>query len=333
VVARRTGDSAADRFAEVALRMATFCRGMAGDSGHLPTIGDDDGGQLFPICERAAADATSSLAVAATLLDRPDLAVSGPCEEAFWFCGQSVAPAASTPTSTLFRDTGYAVLRHGARHAILDAGPHGFMNGGHAHADALSLVLSVDDRPVLIDPGTATYTTDPVRRDRFRSTAMHNTVEIDGKPQAVPAGPFHWATRVDARVDVWRTNGTVDFGEASHDAYAPVMHRRAILSLGDGLWLVADHVLGSGARQADAYWHLDPAWTLGRPPDGTVRLLHPDDLAAALASTAAACDWFHGDAEGLGWCAPVYGQSRPARGAVLDRDGNRDRSHPGAPGD
>ena len=70
---------------------------------------------------------------------------------------------------------------------MFDCGRHGFLNGGHAHSDALSVVLTVAGRALLVDPGTATYTMDPEMRDRFRGTAMHNTVLVNGRPQADPA--------------------------------------------------------------------------------------------------------------------------------------------------
>ena len=56
--------------------------------------------------------------------------------------------------SRLFPDTGYVVMRdNGGSHAVFDVGEHGYMNGGHAHADALSLTLSLEGRPFLVDPG------------------------------------------------------------------------------------------------------------------------------------------------------------------------------------
>ena len=73
---------------------------------------------------------------------------------------------------------------------MLDAGPHGYRNGGHAHADALSLTLSIDGRPLLIDPGTSTYTMDSQLRDGMRSTASHNTVNVDGRSQSKPTARF-----------------------------------------------------------------------------------------------------------------------------------------------
>ena len=94
-------------------------------------------------------------------------------------------------------------------HAVLDAGPHGYQNGGHAHADALSLTLSIDGHPLLIDPGTSTYTMDSPLRDDMRSTASHNTVTLDGRSQSVPDGPFHWQSTVDARVAACRRNRCV----------------------------------------------------------------------------------------------------------------------------
>lgn len=312
VVARRTGDPAAAQFEEVAGRMAEYCRAMAGDDGCLPTIGDDDGGLLFPICGRRPYDASDSLALAAVLLNRPGLAVGDAPEEVFWMTGGApvgaAAPADSRDfASQWFPATGYAVIRRAGVRAILDAGRHGFMNAGHAHADALSVVLSIDGRALLIDPGTATYTMNADTRDRFRSTAMHNTVVVDGRPQSIPSGPFHWESRANARVHAWRPGPALTFVEAEHDGYLPVVHRRAVLTDGT-VWLVADHVLGAGSHDAAAYWHFDPAWTLMPDAAGEARLAHRDGSFAAIASTAGGLRHFHGDDTGLGWCAPVYGQ-------------------------
>jgi hypothetical protein len=336
-VARRTGDAAAVPFADVVSRLAFFCRAMADDHGRLPTIGDDDGGLLFPMCGREPADARDSLCLAAALLGNSELAVGEPPEEVFWMLGGDatglVQPRAVTPPSQMFPATGYAVLRTSRDHAIVDAGPHGFLNGGHAHADALSLVLSVGRRPLLIDPGTATYTMDPALRDRFRSTAMHNTVVVDARSQSEPAGPFHWASRANARVTCWRpadrnraagqtqpspsrpvpaypTGTDIEYVEAEHDGYLPLVHRRGVLRVDAGSWLIADHLLGTGHHQLDAYWHLHPAWALDWSAEA--RVVDDLGLPVTFASTARHWQHFRGDAEGLGWCAPIYGQRVPS---------------------
>jgi hypothetical protein len=316
-IARRTHDPAAGPFAEVASRLATFCRAMADKAGRLPTIGDDDGGLLFPLCRRPAADVGDSLSLAAALLDRPDLAIGPPGEEVLWMLGgdRTALPTAEPggePQSLLFPDSGYAVLRSAAGHAVFDAGQHGFLNGGHAHADALSLVLSVYGRPLLIDPGTASYTTDTRVRDRFRSTQMHNTVAIDGRSQSVPSGPFHWQSTANAQVGRWRSQAQFDFIEAEHDGYLPMIHRRTVLRGPDELWLVADHVLGTERHRIDAHWHLDPSWAPTEISTHVVRLSHPDGIWANVASTAGELTRFHADAHGLGWCAPVYGSVVPS---------------------
>jgi hypothetical protein len=316
-VARRTHDPAADPFAEVASRLATFCRAMADEAGRLPTIGDDDGGLLFPLCRRPAADVRDSLSLAAALLDRPDLPIGPPSEEVLWMLGgdRRALPKAARGgehQSLLFPDSGYAVLRSGNGHAVFDVGQHGFLNGGHAHADALSLVLSVYGRPLLIDPGTGSYTADARLRDRFRSTEMHNTVVIDGRPQSVPSGPFHWQSTANAKVEQWRSQAQFDFVEGEHDGYLPVIHRRAVLRGPDELWLVADHVLGTERHRIDVHWHLDPSWAATETSTHVVRLSHPDRIWANVAATTGVLTRFHADAHGLGWCAPVYGSVVPS---------------------
>ncbi len=320
-VARRTGDPAAAQFEAVASRLASFCRALADDDGRLPTIGDDDGGQLFPICGRTPSDARDSLWIAAELLDKPQLAVGDPPEEALWMLGPGEialdrAKPTCPPPSHVFPDSGYAVLRAPDAHAILDAGPHGFLNGGHAHGGALSLVLSTHGHPLLIDPGTATYTMDPGVRNRFRSTAMHNTVVVNGRSQSEPEGPFHWKSRAHARVTLWRpglrlARETVDYAEALHDGYLPLVHRRAVLRAPHGLWVIADHFLGTGHHVVDAYWHLAPGWRRNIS-ESRQSLAHPAGLWAVIDSTGRGRQEFCGDPQGLGWCAPVYGRLVPS---------------------
>jgi hypothetical protein len=309
-IARQTEDVAAAAFEETALRMAKFARSMCDDSGRLMTIGDDDGGMLFPMCGGAPWDVTGSLSVAAALLDDPTLAIGPPCEEALWMAGRTHAPGTGAVSSMHFPDTGYSVLRDRSMHVIFDTGPHGFLNGGHAHADALAITATLDQRPLLIDPGTATYTMDPEVRDRFRSTALHNTVTVDGRDQSAPNGPFHWTTRTDARTLRWITAPGVDYAEGEHCAYAPLRHRRAVLRLPDIL-LVADHLLGEGRHGVAVNWNTDPAWSLS-PREAWMTLQHGEGLSASIGCTAGPLLALRAEPNGAGWVAPVYGQIIPS---------------------
>ena len=291
-VARSSSDPHAAELRQPALRQARFLRAIADDCGRIPLIGDDDGGQLFPIAGRPPADCADTLATAAVLLEEPSLAAGPVPEETWWLCGSASgidAPATSPgrPRSTLFEASGYCVSR-GARgdHLVFDCGSHGYLNAGHAHADALSIVLTVADRPLLIDPGTATYTMDPERRDRFRSSAMHNTVLIGGRQQSLPAGPFHWRTRADARCTKWEATPQRDVMAGSHDAYAPFVHSREVTAIHGTGWIIVDRIAGEGTVSATSMWHLHPSWTLDRIEGNTAWLQHADGTRMVLVASA-----------------------------------------------
>jgi hypothetical protein len=310
------------RFRDAARRLAEFTRVMADDNGRLPLLGDDDGGMLWPIAGRDCNDVRDSLSLAAVLLDRPDLAPWGVTEEAVWISGTNAVPRYLTARhkprgvavgSRALTGTGYFVARddHGG-HAVFDGGAHGYMNGGHAHADALSIAVTIDHRPLLIDPGTSTYTCDAALRDRLRSSVSHNTVTIDGRSQSIPFGPFHWRARADARLHEWRTNPSFDWVEASHDGYAPVQHRRTLLRTDSAGWLIVDEILGTGRHSSATHWHFDPAWTV-TAERGRLRVTHDDGDVVWLAHDDGVATLFRGDEQsGLGWFAPVYGTLVPA---------------------
>jgi hypothetical protein len=312
-VARATADDAAAPFEKTVAALAGFARGMADDRGHLPCFGDEDGGLTLPICGRRPYDVSDSLQVAAQLIGQPALAIGTPAEEVVWMTGQ--VPAARELTSwpsMAFRDSGYFVSRtRGGNHLTIDAGPHGFLNGGHAHSDALSITLSVRGRPLFIDPGTGCYTIDRAVRDRFRSTVSHNTLTLNGESHSSPDGPFHWQSTADARVLDWRSPRTFDYFEGAHDGYSPLVHHRTILSR-PGCWWIIDRVSGAGHHRADVHWHLAPSWR-ATASQRRVYLESSDGAAAWLLSPGDDFELLSGatDESGIGWCSPVYGSIVP----------------------
>jgi len=314
-VARRAGDTAAEIFENAARVQARYLRAICDDTGTRPPLGDDDGGQLFPICGRIAEDCRPTLGAAAALLQDGTLRLGPVPEEAYWLCREraaSVPAEAPSPGSTALTASGYYVSRtaHGD-HLLFDSGPQGFLNGGHAHSDALALTLSVSGRPLLIDPGTATYTMDAELRDRFRGTRMHNTVVLDGRLQSEPRGAFHWASTTAAEARIWRTAGDCDYVEGTHAAYSPYRHTRSVLSVHGIGWWVLDHVLGPSTPVAfDAFWHIHPGWRV--TPMGThIALLTQGHDGLVLASTAPLTCLAPGESP-LAVYSPAYGIVEPA---------------------
>ncbi len=176
---------------------------------------------------------------------------------------------------------------------FIDAGPQGALTAGHGHADALSIQLITAGRAVLIDPGTYCYVCP--ERNRFRGTAAHNTLQVDGRDQAQPNGPFAWINLPETTVDHWHTSDSFDFFAGHHNGYAPVTHHRSVLGLKNKFWLVRDHVTeprpsGSG-HPLDIHWHfLDERDLTILPPAGH-----------NWSRTVERWDW-----------SPVYGKNEPA---------------------
>jgi uncharacterized heparinase superfamily protein len=135
----------------------------------------------------------------------------------------------------------------------------------HAHADTLSCVLQAGETPLLIDTGTSTYERGPVRQYE-RSTAAHNTVEVDGADSTEVWGAFRAGRRARVRDFASRATPEGVVFEAAHDGFrrlpgAPLHRRR--WSLGDAGLRVDDLVTGVGLHSVVVRWHLAPG-TLAR---------------------------------------------------------------------
>ncbi|MDP8909314.1 MAG: heparinase II/III family protein [Chloroflexota bacterium] len=171
------------------------------------------------------------------------------------------APAAPRSDLTPLLETGYVIVRHDDDQAVFDVGPVAPRHlPPHAHADVMSFVLWGDGRPIIVDPGSFSYS-GPHRR-AFRSTSSHNTVEVDGLDQCELWGDFRAALMPKVLERHIERRGTVTIVAASHDGYRrladPVVHRRTFVWLpGDGL-VIVDTLDADSPHQVRSRLHLAP---------------------------------------------------------------------------
>jgi hypothetical protein len=157
------------------------------------------------------------------------------------------------------------------RYLVFDAGPIGpDHQPGHGHADTLSFELSARGRQVVTDTGVFTYAAGTERR-YDRSTAAHNTIEIDGRDQSELWGAFRCARRASIRgasADQTR-NGVTLNGEYRGPGRGreSVSHGRQIF-MNDHVLAFTDKVSAVGQHRGTARLHFAPGIRLRKRDRG-----------------------------------------------------------------
>jgi hypothetical protein len=305
--------------------------------GMTPFIGDDDGGQLVILDDRAANDFRGTLGTGAALLGRPDYAyvAAEPPAQTLWLLGPTglrrfheLGKEVPRESSRGFREGGYFVMRDGwgrdANFAVVDCGPHGALTCGHAHADALAVELEAHGSPFLVDAGTYTYTGSAEERNYFRGTRAHNTVTVDDESSSVPATAFRWAHVARSRPATWISRPRFDYFEGAHDGYArlaePAVHSRSILFLKRDYWVIRDLIESSGSHRVSVHFHCAPGVTAEVDGDRDLVLTGADGCGGTTLRIA-------GFARGLTLTradecvSPSYGVRVPATVCVLTTEG------------
>ena len=343
LLAKANGATLPPAFSERLAMAVSHLADLTRPDGTIPIIGDDDGGRLVALEQRGFMDVRAPLATAAVALARPEFATVGGAvtEEALWLLGPDGVAAAESALaagppdhlSIVAPTGGYAIMRDGwdanASHAVMDVGPLGARNCGHAHSDALSVELSVGGCPVLVDPGTFTYTSSAEDRDWFRHSASHNTITVDGQSSSESAGPFSWRLRADARLESWWVGKLTDRSVGSHGGFRrlsdPAVHRRELIFAKSEYWLIHDSILATGSHETVAHFHLDPranvtpsnpsaAWIEVPCATGSLRLFF------AVLGDVTTLEW------GESWASHAYGarQRAPYCRLVSKGTGRRD---------
>jgi hypothetical protein len=165
-----------------------------------------------------------------------------------------IRPIVPAEDSVVLASSGYAVLRARGIRVVFDVGGLGFGSlAAHGHADALAVLVDAGGASLLRDSGTGTYAAGEAR-DRFRVTAAHNTVVLDGGSQAQPLGPHLWGRRFRTTLEAAQLTEAFDAVRASHDGYREARHTRSVVLVKPDLLLVLDLVAAATPREATLVW-------------------------------------------------------------------------------
>ena len=321
LLATRSGVSVPPGVDDRLTRMVAFSRAVAGPEGAGPMLGDADDGFVWRFHPRAGDDHRAAVALGALALETPRDEGELP-PEVLWLGGPDGcrrldgAPRGLPLPTSAFTHGGVFVLGDALSRGVVDCGHLGMGpggHGGHGHLDTLSLVLWAGGQPLLVDPGTFTYTGDLEWRRAFRGTAAHNTLRVDGAEQAEMTGPWTLDNRCQPTLHRWLVEDERVLFDGSHSGFERLpgrpRHRRQILLVRGRGWLIVDLIEGRGRHVIERFWHFAPGeLVLGTNEArfGGTSLVWPSD--PTLESHIVIGD----PNSRLGWISPRYGQRQPA---------------------
>lgn len=175
-----------------------------------------------------------------------------------------------------------------------DAGPLGM---GHAHEDALGIMMTGFGKTLLTDLGSGAYDSTLPMRGYSTSTEGHSTVCVDGCAQASGWFPETWARKFPIEGRHWFgravqfVSGEYTLGYGTKGAIK-VEHRRAVLFVNGAYTLVFDRFLGAGEHLLESRFVFNALpWretehgvrTTTGTGDLDVRAVWPGDLARQVA--------------------------------------------------
>lgn len=148
-------------------------------------------------------------------------------------------------------DSGYRMFSKNNYECLTDVGGvTATYQPGHTHADALSFILYINNKPFLVDGGTSTYTVCE-RRQLERSTSSHNTVVVGNNNQTAVWGGFRVSKRAHVKIINEKENENII---ASHTGYKS-KHVRSF-SFGDAIEIIDTYEHRN--TKCEAHFHFHP---------------------------------------------------------------------------
>lgn len=229
----RAGMHVPQWYKERIIAMAKFVEAYTQPDGCAPLWGDADDARALPFGSQDINDHRYLMGLVGQTWNVEDLKqrFAGQIGEVFWLLGPSACHDLKAYSRTViqresrdFPDGGVYVMRHGENHIFIDCGPVGLGGrGGHGHNDCLSFEAVLCGKKLVSDCGAYLYTASYDERNRFRSTAYHNTPQIDDteinrfiKPE------YLWNVHYDAHPVVlrWEDTGDETVFEGAHSGFS-----------------------------------------------------------------------------------------------------------------
>lgn len=118
----------------------------------------------------------------------------------------------------------------------------------HIHRDLFSFELYAYGNDLIVDSGGPFNYTHPMRKDYFLTTAAHNTVAVDYQDQNVGT----------TQILRWHTSDDYDLFDAQHTAYPGIIHRRIVIFVRSGYFILLDYLKGADFHHYSQLFHLAP---------------------------------------------------------------------------
>lgn len=261
-VRRRAGEAVPLEWREALARGAAFLDAHMNEAdGRLPNYGANDGAlpSILSTCDYADFRPTLQAASIAGANER--LYPPGPWdEEAAWFLGAAALDAplrGQARRSVSFPQSGFHVLRGQAPDSF-GAFRCGTIRDRFSQVDMLHLDVWWRGHNVLADAGSYLYNGPATWHDHFVRTGCHNTVTLDGHDQMVHHRRFKTLYWTRATLQRFQDQPALAMAEGEHRGYerrpGGCVHRRSVVFAKDDLWVVVDHVSGTGRHAARLHW-------------------------------------------------------------------------------
>ncbi|MCK4555449.1 MAG: alginate lyase family protein, partial [Candidatus Aenigmarchaeota archaeon] len=260
-------------FGKKLIKMLEFIAHYTKPDGTASMIGDADDGRLVILEEnKDINDHRHHLSTGAVLFkNRLFKKQAGKFhEESLWLLGaeckrQFRKQKPIEPKSMGFHEGGFFISRDKNNYLFADCGGLGLQGlGGHGHNDTLSFELFAGDKTFITDSGTYTYSRDCVQRARFRKTAAHNTIELDGQEIAPFSEKELWHIKdiTNAKLTCWSPKKDSDVFAGQHEGYKRLgnilVKRKITAEKKKGVWHIEDEITGNGTHDVALYFHFAP---------------------------------------------------------------------------
>jgi len=189
IVCRANGIELSKRYYELLFKMFEYTAAYMDHNGNAPQVGDNDSGRILIFHESDEHDHSYLLKLGEHIFDykfksqcqnrNPGFKHWLPKIEKINIDELNLIPR-KTNKSIAFEEGGAYFLKNDNFSLMVACFPIGQNGrGGHNHYDLGSFTLSIKGEPIVIDPGTYTYTANYQHRNKFKSMLSHNSILVD----------------------------------------------------------------------------------------------------------------------------------------------------------